>query len=171
MTGTVDQGLRAATLDTDIRLEDAPSLSGASAAHSVHEADEVAREEVRQPAKVMRLGAMVTQLLDEFRYGPLDEASRSRVRQIYDGSIRELSSTLSPDLAHELDQMQLPESGPAPSAAELRVAQAQLVGWLEGLLSGIQASILAQQAQAQMQLRQQGATAVNKRIPGPATYP
>ena len=109
-------------------------------------------ESVEQPAKVMRIGSMVKQLLDEVRNAPLDEASRSRMREIYEQSVRELADALSPDLAAELDRMALPFDESAPSEAELRVAQAQLVGWLEGLFHGIQATLLAQQMAARAQL-------------------
>src|SRR5262245_32155406 len=110
------------------------------------------RESVASPAKVMRIGAMVRQLLEEVRQAPLDEASRSRMREIYETSVKELASVLSPDLAEELARFALPIEGETPSEAELRVAQAQLVGWLEGLFHGIQASLFAQQMAARNQL-------------------
>jgi hypothetical protein len=116
-------------------------------------------ESVEQPAKVMRIGSMVKQLLDEVRSAPLDDASRARLREIYEQSVRELAGALSPDLAAELDRMALPFDDQTPSDAELRVAQAQLVGWLEGLFHGIQATLLAQQMAARAQLdemRQRG---------------
>ncbi len=119
----------------------------------------VPNESVEQPAKVMRIGSMVKQLLDEVRSAPLDDASRSRLREIYEQSVRELASALSPDLASELDRMALPFDNSVPSEAELRIAQAQLVGWLEGLFHGIQATLLAQQMEARAQLaemRQRG---------------
>ena len=109
-------------------------------------------ESVEQPAKVMRIGSMVKQLLDEVRSAPLDDASRARLREIYEQSVRELAGALSPDLAAELDRMALPFDDTTPSDAELRVAQAQLVGWLEGLFHGIQATLLAQQMAARAQL-------------------
>ncbi len=125
-----------------------------------HQADEgETGESVEQPAKVMRIGSMVKQLLDEVRSAPLDEASRVRLREIYEQSVRELAGALSPDLAAELDRMALPFDETAPSEAQLRVAQAQLVGWLEGLFHGIQATLLAQQMAARAQLdemRQRG---------------
>jgi hypothetical protein len=116
-------------------------------------------ESVEQPAKVMRIGSMVKQLLDEVRNAPLDEASRVRLREIYEQSVRELAGALSPDLAAELDRLSLAFDETAPSEAQLRVAQAQLVGWLEGLFHGIQATLLAQQMAARAQLdemRQRG---------------
>ena len=103
---------------------------------------------VSQPAKVMRIGSMVKTLLDEARTSPLDEAGRARLREIYETSVRELSDALSPDLSSELSRMALPFTGEVPSDSELRIAQAQLVGWLEGLFHGIQASLFAQQAAA-----------------------
>ena len=112
-------------------------------------------ETVEQPAKVMRIGSMIKQLLDEVRQAPLDEASRGRLREIYDASIRELADGLSPDLRDELSRVALPFGDESvPSDSELRVAQAQLVGWLEGLFHGIQATLFAQQMAAQAQLEQ-----------------
>ena len=112
-----------------------------------------AKEAIEQPAKVMRVGTMLKQLLDEVRQASLDESSRDRLREIYATSIEELSSALSPDLSEELDRLILPfpEDHP-PSQAELQVAKAQLVGWLEGLIQGIQAALFAQQVTAQQQL-------------------
>ncbi|MEA2902208.1 MAG: hypothetical protein QOH36_2095 [Actinomycetota bacterium] len=113
------------------------------------------KETVEQPAKVMRIGSMIKQLLEEVRQAPLDEASRARLREIYETSVRELAEGLSSDLQDELDRLAMPFDGAAaPSEAELRVAQAQLVGWLEGLFHGIQATLFAQQMAAQAQLEQ-----------------
>jgi hypothetical protein len=109
-------------------------------------------ETVEQPAKVMRIGSMIKQLLDEVRQAPLDEASRNRLREIYETSVRELAAVLSPDLREELDRLAQPFDANAPSDAELRVAHAQLVGWLEGLFHGIQATLFAQQMAARAQL-------------------
>ncbi|MFI5036607.1 MAG: proteasome activator [Acidimicrobiales bacterium] len=117
-------------------------------------ATEESSDFISQPAKVMRIGSMVKTLLDEARSAPLDEAGRLRLREIYQTSISELSGALSPDLGSELSRMVLPFSSDVPSESELRVAQAQLVGWLEGLFHGIQASIFAQQAAAAAQLQQ-----------------
>ena len=107
---------------------------------------------ISQPAKVMRIGSMVKSLLDEARSSPLDEAGRTRLREIYEISIHELSGALSPDLGEELSRMAIPFGADVPSESELRIAQAQLVGWLEGLFHGIQASLFAQQAAAAAQL-------------------
>jgi hypothetical protein len=122
--------------------------------------DDAAREVVEQPAKVMRIGSMIKQLLDEVRQSPLDEKARTRLADIYETSVRELAEGLSPDLRDELNRMSMPISRDGvPSEAELRVAQAQLVGWLEGLFHGIQATLFAQQVAAQnslAQMRQRG---------------
>ncbi len=111
-------------------------------------------ETVDQPAKVMRIGMMVRQLLEEVRQAPLDEASRLRMKEIYQTSVDELGTALSPELSNELNRLSLPFEEAAPSEAELRVAQAQLVGWLEGLFHGIQASLVAQQIAARAQLEE-----------------
>ena len=112
-------------------------------------------ETVTEPAKVMRIGSMVKQLLEEVRGQPLDEASRERLAEIYERSIVELSLALSPDLQHELHMLALPfKEDTVPSEGELRVAKAQLVGWLEGLFHGIQATLFAQQIAARQQLEQ-----------------
>jgi hypothetical protein len=108
---------------------------------------------VEQPAKVMRIGTMVKQLLDEVRAAPLDEASRARLRDIHQRSIAELEQGLAPELRQELERLSLPFAAEdVPSDAELRIAQAQLVGWLEGLFHGIQTALFAQQMAAQAQL-------------------
>jgi hypothetical protein len=110
------------------------------------------RESVEQPAKVMRIGSMIKQLLEEVRGATLDEASRERLREIYETSVGELAAALSPDLREELDRLTPPFEEGVPSEAELRVAKAQLVGWLEGLFHGIQATLFAQQMAARQQL-------------------
>jgi len=112
------------------------------------------RETVEQPAKVMRIGSMIKQLLEEVRAAPIDEASRTRLREVYETSVRELASGLSADLAAELDRVAIPLDSATPSEAELRIAQAQLVGWLEGLFHGIQATLFAQQMAAHNQLEE-----------------
>lgn len=110
---------------------------------------------VEHPAKVMRIGSMIKQLLEEVRNAPLDEASRVRLRDIHRRSITELESGLAPELVDELERLSLPfEDGPAPSESELRIAQAQLVGWLEGLFHGIQTALFAQQMNARAQFEQ-----------------
>lgn len=110
---------------------------------------------VSEPGKVMRIGSMIKQLLEEVRQAPLDERSRARLREIYEISVKELATSLSPDLRDELESLALPfADGEVPSESELRIAQAQLVGWLEGLFHGIQATLFAQQMAAQAQLQQ-----------------
>ncbi|GGR82635.1 peptidyl-prolyl cis-trans isomerase [Streptomyces aureoverticillatus] len=110
---------------------------------------------VEQPAKVMRIGSMIKQLLEEVRAAPLDEASRVRLKEIHSSSVKELEDGLAPELVEELERLSLPftEEG-TPSDAELRIAQAQLVGWLEGLFHGIQTTLFAQQMAARAQLEQ-----------------
>jgi hypothetical protein len=110
---------------------------------------------IEQPAKVMRIGSMIKQLLEEVRAAPLDEASRGRLREIHQRSITELEDGLAPELRDELERLSLPFEGDTPpSEGELRIAQAQLVGWLEGLFHGIQAALVAQQMAARLQLEQ-----------------
>ena len=110
---------------------------------------------VEQPAKVMRIGSMIKQLLEEVRAAPLDEAGRQRLKEIHRRSIVELEDGLATELRDELERLSLPfEEGATPTEPELRVAQAQLVGWLEGLFHGIQAALVAQQMAARMQLEQ-----------------
>lgn len=110
---------------------------------------------VSQPAKVMRIGSMIKQLLDEVKASPLDEASRARLRDIHARSITELEDGLAPELVDELERLSLPfDEKAVPSESELRIAQAQLVGWLEGLFHGIQTALFAQQMQAQAQFEE-----------------
>ena len=130
---------------------------------------------VEQPAKVMRIGSMIKQLLDEVKAAPLDEASRERLAAIYAESVSDVASALSPDLQEELKRLAPPFSDSAtPTEAELRVAQAQLVGWLEGLFHGIQATLFAQQMQARQQLedmrRQLPAGQAPDGVERPGTY-
>jgi hypothetical protein len=130
-----------------VELVEAPAMAGPEEA--------VSEETVSEPAKVMRIGSMIKQLLEEVRQAPLDEKSRARLRNVFDRSVMELSSALSPDLQDELHSLALPfADGEIPSESELRIAQAQLVGWLEGLFHGIQATLFAQQMAAQAQLQQ-----------------
>ena len=118
-------------------------------------AEQSTTESVTEPAKVMRIGSMVRQLLEEVRGTQLDEPSRERLAEIYERSIVEISSALSPDLVEELHMLALPfKDGEIPSDGELRVAKAQLVGWLEGLFHGIQATLFAQQIAARQQIEQ-----------------
>jgi hypothetical protein len=112
-------------------------------------------EMVEQPAKVMRIGSMIKQLLEEVKAAPLDEASRARLKEIHSSSVKELEEGLAPELVRELERLSLPfTEGTLPTEAELRIAQAQLVGWLEGLFHGIQTTLFAQQMAARAQLEQ-----------------
>jgi len=111
-------------------------------------------EMIEQPAKVMRVGNMIRQLLEEVRAAPLDEKSRARLKEIHASSIKELEDGLAPELIDELERLSLPFGDEVPSEAELRIAQAQLVGWLEGLFHGIQTTLFAQQMAARAQLEQ-----------------
>jgi hypothetical protein len=124
---------------------------------------------VEQPAKVMRIGTMIKQLLEEVRAAPLDDASRNRLRDIHAASIQELEEGLSPELRDELERITLPfTEGETPSDAELRIAQAQLVGWLEGVFHGIQTALFAQQMAARAQLEEMRRKALPGGQPGQA---
>jgi hypothetical protein len=117
--------------------------------------DQLLTEMIQQPAKVMRIGSMIKQLLDEVRSAPLDEASRRRLKEIHTRSIKELEDGLAPELVDELERIALPfTEDETPSDAELRIAQAQLVGWLEGLFHGIQTALFAQQMAARAQFEE-----------------
>ena len=122
---------------------------------------------VEQPAKVMRIGSMIRQLLEEVKSAPLDDASRNRLKEIHRASIKELESGLAPELVEELERLSLPFTEDAtPSDAELRIAQAQLVGWLEGLFHGIQTALFAQQMAARAQLEE-----MRRRALPPGAFP
>ena len=130
-------------------------MTGAEVVESTSSGESPETESVTEPAKVMRIGAMVRQLLEEVRGTTLDEPSRERLAEIYERSITEIATALSPDLAEELHMLALPfKDGEVPSEGELRVAKAQLVGWLEGLFHGIQATLFAQQLAARHQIEQ-----------------
>ena len=122
---------------------------------------------VQQPAKVMRIGSMIRQLLEEVRNAPLDEAARARLRDIHARSLSELEDGLAPELVDELERLSLPFTDEAiPSEAELRIAQAQLVGWLEGLFHGIQTALFAQQMAARAQFEEMRRQAMPGALPG-----
>jgi hypothetical protein len=129
--------------------------------------DDAAKESVTHPSKLIRIASMVRTLLDEVRSAPLDEAGRQRMRTIHERSLQELQSVLSEDLQKELSEVVLPFSTESPSESELRIAQAQLVGWLEGLFHGIQATMFSQQAMAQQQLEQMRRRALETGRPMP----
>jgi hypothetical protein len=146
-----------------------------SGAPGAAQQEERIAEAVEHPAKVMRIASMARQLLDEVRHAPLDQASRNRLREIYDTSIKELAEVLSSDLREELTRLSLPFGEEVPSDAELRVAHAQLVGWLEGLFHGIQAMLFAQQMESRQRLeemRRRSLPPPGERPPegGPGTY-
>ena len=141
--------------DDDIEVIGGVDPQLLAAAHDYGDDGRSITDLVEQPAKVMRIGTMIKQLLEEVRAAPLDDASRNRLRAIHATSIRELEEGLAPELREELDRLTLPfTEGSVPSDAELRIAQAQLVGWLEGLFHGIQTALFAQQMAARSQLEQ-----------------
>lgn len=143
MTSEEEPASTPMVIDPDGSPVEVPAETGETPLHDL----------VEQPAKVMRIGSMIRQLLEEVKSSPLDEKSRARLREIYEQSIKELEDGLAPELVQELDRLSLPFTEEAPSESELRIAQAQLVGWLEGLFHGIQAALYAQQVQAQSQLQ------------------
>ncbi|MET0434112.1 MAG: bacterial proteasome activator family protein [Cellulomonas sp.] len=139
----------------------------AAGADGQADAAEEAAASVGQPAKVMRIGTMIKQLLDEVRSAPLDEAARARLAEVHERSLHELEDGLSPELIDELHRITLPFADEqTPSDAELRIAQAQLVGWLEGLFHGIQTAIYAQQMAARAQLEQMRKALPPGSVPG-----
>jgi hypothetical protein len=153
-----------------LQMGDANSLNGDG---GNADASNGATETVQEPAKVMRIGSMIKGLLDEVRQMQLDAPSRERLAEIYERSIVELAEAISPDLREELQTLALPfKEGVVPSEAELRVAKAQLVGWLEGLFHGIQATLFAQQLAARQQLEQmrQLPPSGNQQPDRPGTY-
>jgi len=133
---------------------DGMAVSGGGSGEDGQDDERHVTDLVEQPAKVMRIGGMIRQLLEEVKSAPLDEASRTRLANVYASSINELKSGLAPELVEELERLTLPFASDAPSEPELRIAQAQLVGWLEGLFHGIQTAIYAQQMAARAQLEQ-----------------
>jgi len=125
-------------------------------------------EQISSPTKLIRIASMVRNMLDEVRRAPLDDAGRRRLREIHEKSLSELEGVLSPDLRQELSDVVLPFTSDTPSESELRLAQAQLVGWLEGLFHGIQATLFTQQAAAQGQLDQMRRRAIDPATGAPA---
>jgi hypothetical protein len=162
-----EQDPRVVVIGPDGAAVTAPSSPAASPAQGESARTPLA-EMVSEPDKVMRIGTMIKQLLEEVRAAPLDDRSRSRLRDIHASSIRELSDGLAPELRDELDRISLPLSeAEIPSDAELRIAHAQLVGWLEGLFHGLQAALVAQQMAARNQLEQMRGRALPGPMPGP----
>jgi hypothetical protein len=128
--------------------------AGAPGPDGTGEDGDIVDEQVTRPTKLIRIASMVRTMLDEVRRAPLDDAGRRRLREIHEKSLTELESVLSPELQKELDEVVLPFTSDTPSDSELRLAQAQLVGWLEGLFHGIQATLFTQQTMAQSQLEE-----------------
>lgn len=159
-------GLSTSTDEDNIEIISGPDPGAVTA--QAESADRSITDLVEQPAKVMRIGTMIKQLLEEVKAAPLDDASRNRLREIHAISVHELEEGLAPELREELDRLALPFSeDKVPSDAELRIAQAQLVGWLEGLFHGIQTALFAQQMAARAQLEQmrQGALPPGALVP------
>jgi hypothetical protein len=149
------EGLRIVTVGPDGAPIEEPVSPPSDEAAGGEESEASLTDLVEQPAKVMRIGTMIKQLLDEVRAAPLDDASRMRLREVFSRSIEELAGGLAPELREELERLSLPFSdSEVPSDAELRIAQAQLVGWLEGLFHGIQTALFAQQMAARAQLEE-----------------
>jgi len=148
IAGTTEDGRVYVVTPQSMAVEGPPDQSGPDGPRSV-------TDMVEQPAKVMRIGTMIRQLLDEVKAAPLDDASRRRLRTILETSISELKAGLAPELVDELERITSPFSeDSAPSDPELRIAHAQLIGWLEGLFQGIQTALFAQQMAARAQLEQ-----------------
>jgi len=142
-------------------LVDGSAVATEIAETAGEEAGDDAGEQITSPTKLIRIASMVRNMLDEVRRAPLDDAGRRRLREIHEKSLEELEGVLSPDLRKELAEVVLPFTSETPSESELRLAQAQLVGWLEGLFHGIQATLFTQQAAAQGQLDQMRRRAID----------
>jgi hypothetical protein len=155
-----------ATMQQDYPESEEPSVVVVPPGEHPQDEEDVEGEAVQHPAKVMRIATMARQLLDEVRHAPLDDASRARMRDIYQTSVQELSEVLSDDLRKELERLSLPLKESTPSDAELRIAHAQLVGWLEGLFHGIQAMLFAQQMESRQRLEE-----MRRRSLGPGPGP
>jgi hypothetical protein len=146
--------------------EAARSVARVDGAAAIEEAGGEGTEQISSPTKLIRIASMVRTMLDEVRRAPLDDAGRKRLKEIHERSLEELESVLSPDLQQELTEVVLPLTSDDPTESELRLAQAQVVGWLEGLFHGIQATLFTQQAAAQGQLEQMRRRAIDQ---GPAS--
>ena len=151
----------------DTAAEQAAETAGEASAETL---TEEASEQISSPTKLIRIASMVRTMLDEVRRAPLDDAGRKRLKEIHERSLEELESVLSPDLQQELSEVVLPLTSDDPTESELRLAQAQVVGWLEGLFHGIQATLFTQQAAAQGQLEQMRRRALDQG-PSAATGP
>jgi Protein of unknown function (DUF2587) len=168
----MQEGPTAATARERVQPELVDAAAAEAAEAAGEEAGDEASEQVSSPTKLIRIASMVRTMLDEVRRAPLDDAGRRRLREIHERSLSELESVLSPDLQQELTEVVLPLEGDAPTESELRLAQAQLVGWLEGLFHGIQATLFTQQATAQGQLDQMRRRAIEQSTSptGPSGY-
>ncbi|SDD15926.1 bacterial proteasome activator family protein [Auraticoccus monumenti] len=175
--GQTEDGRTVVVTPNGMAVEQAPGAEGVEGEEVVPEVVQGGQEGedggasvtdmVEQPAKVMRIGTMIRTLLEEVRSSPLDDPSRARLRDIHAGAVQELKSGLSDELAQELERLADPfTADEVPSDAELRIAQAQLVGWLEGLFQGIQTALFAQQMAARAQLEQ-----MRRALPGGAEHP
>jgi len=154
-------------------VDETAQTAAAPDGEAAHEGpDDESSEQISSPTKLIRIASMVRTMLDEVRRAPLDDAGRRRLAEIHERSLDELESVLSPDLQKELGEVILPLTSDAPSESELRLAQAQLVGWLEGLFHGIQATLFTQQAVAQGQLEQMRRRALDQgpTATGPSGY-
>jgi hypothetical protein len=165
-------GERVVVIGPDGRPIELPAEAVAESEHEA-EAHSEAEDEVRnltdlveEPAKVMRIGRMVQQLLEEVKSAPVDEPGRKRLATIMHTSLQELKEALAPELDDELDRLIQPFDENTPTESELRIAQAQLVGWLEGLFHGIQTAIYAQQMAARSQLEQMRKALPPGAVPG-----
>jgi hypothetical protein len=150
----MQEGPTAASARERVQPELVDDAARQAAETQAEEPADEAGEQISSPTKLIRIASMVRTMLDEVRRAPLDDAGRRRLREIHERSLHELEGVLSPDLQQELAEVVLPLTGDSPTESELRLAQAQLVGWLEGLFHGIQATLFTQQAAAQGQLDQ-----------------
>jgi Protein of unknown function (DUF2587) len=150
----MQDGPSAGTARESVQPELVDEIARGTARDEGEEAADEAGEQISSPTKLIRIASMVRTMLDEVRRAPLDDAGRRRLREIHERSLEELESVLSPDLQKELAEVVLPITTDEPTESELRLAQAQVVGWLEGLFHGIQATLFTQQAAAQGQLEQ-----------------
>jgi len=169
----MQDGPTAGTAREPVQPELVDELARGAAQGDGAEAADEATEQISSPTKLIRIASMVRTMLDEVRRAPLDDAGRRRLREIHERSLEELESVLSPDLQKELSEVVLPLTSDEPTEGELRLAQAQVVGWLEGLFHGIQATLFTQQAAAQGQLDQMRRRALDQGAPsatGPSGY-
>jgi hypothetical protein len=171
--------------DTTPQADDAPGAPDATAGPHVvpelveaqveglddGEPDTGDGEAITQPSKLIRIASVVRSLLEEVRRADLDDAGRRLLRDAHERSLAMLESVLSDELRKELSGIILPLESEVPTESELRIAQAQLVGWLEGLFHGIQATMATQQMMAQQQLEQVRRQAIGSGPAGPQTRP